>query len=491
MSKKIIYSIVAILLFISGAIFERFELDNKSLNILKKAYDGGFRVFYSFTNTEKIFLDISNKEYEKILKSREEALKLGVLKDSMSRWVPAKIKMNDVSHEIKIRLKGAFPDHWSDPSKLSFKIKVNNDSMPINNLRRLNLQSPETLSFLYEWLLSKALEQEKLINLRLNYYELILNGNSLGVYALQDAISPESLQINNRKSGPIIGFSKDLYLDEITNAKKLNKLGILDSLNGLEDTFWRSKIEVVQMTEGQETNDLQQKYLKESINLLNSFRNGELKTSQVFDVNKLAKVMAIRASLGSSEFDYRDTKFYYNPDTSLLEPITKEVHVSLDLNFKDYYSWWIDSTKKFGPHYTNNTNFFIDLIYRDYNFYKLYLNELNNISKKQYFKNLIEKNNQEFSRNFKILKTNFPTKEIFSEEQIKITRARIQDLLNPVQGLNVNFLEYEKDILKLKISNLQRLPVEIIGIKLQDKSDINLKKSVILPGKKHLKRLKM
>ena len=122
MSKKIIYSIVAILLFISGAIFERFELDNKSLNILKKAYDGSFRVFYSFTNAEKIFLDISNKEYEKILQSREEALELGVLKDSMSRWVPAKIKINDVSHEIKIRLKGAFPDQ-SDPSKLSLKSK--------------------------------------------------------------------------------------------------------------------------------------------------------------------------------------------------------------------------------------------------------------------------------------------------------------------------------------------------------------------------------
>ena len=162
----------------------------------------------------------------------------------------------------------------------------------------------------------------------------------------------------------------------------------------------------------------------------------------------------------------------------------------MDLNFKDYYySWWIDSTK-IRPHYTNSTNFFIDLIYSDYNFYKLYLNDLNNISKKKYFKNLIEKNNQKFNRNFKILKTNFPTKEIFSEEQIKITRTRIQDLLNPVQGLNVNFLEYEKGKLKLKISNLQRLPVEIIGIKLQDKSDINLKKSVILPGKKALKASK-
>ena len=83
--------------------------------------------------------------------------------------------------------------------------------------------------------------------------------------------------------------------------------------------------------------------------------------------------MAIRAVLGSSEFDYRDTKFYFNPITSLLEPITKEIHVNLNLNFKDhYFSWWIDSYKE-RPHYTNNTNFFLDLLYKDNKFYEAYL----------------------------------------------------------------------------------------------------------------------
>ena len=34
--------------------------------------------------------------------------------------------------------------------------------------------------------------------------------------------------------------------------------------------------------------------------------------------------MALKALLGSTEFDPLDTKFYYNPDNGLLEPITKE-----------------------------------------------------------------------------------------------------------------------------------------------------------------------
>ena len=94
-----------------------------------------------------------------------------------------------------------------------------------------------------------------------------------------------------------------------------------------------------------------------------------MRTSEVFDIEKLAKVMALRALLGSSEFDYLDTKFYFNPSTSLLEPITKEAHVNLNLNWRDtYFSWWIDSSK-IRPHYVNNTNFFINLLYQDKEFY--------------------------------------------------------------------------------------------------------------------------
>ena len=36
-----------------------------------------------------------------------------------------------------------------------------------------------------------------------------------------------------------------------------------------------------------------------------------------------------------------------------------------------------------------------------------------------------------------------------------ITKTRIQDVLNPVQGLDIKFVEYNKNILKLNVSNLQ------------------------------------
>ena len=194
--------------------------------------------------------------------------------------------------------------------------------------------------------------------------------------------------------------------------------------------------------------------------------------------------MALRALLGSSEFDYRDTKFYYNPTSKLLEPITKESHVDLNFNFKDhYFSWWIDSTN-IKPHRPANKSFFLEILYNDLNFHKLYLNQLNELSKKKYFQELISNNKDEFNKIYKIMKNNYPSKKIFSSEQIEINRLRIQDFLNPIQGINAYFSSYNENLLKLNISNLQRLPIEIIGIEFDDGTKILLNESVILKGKK-------
>ena len=335
----------------------------------------------------------------------------------------------------------------------------------------------------------KAFENEKLISLGATYINLKINGSNRGAYILQGAISEEIIKKNKRQAGPIIGFSKKLYLKEMINSQRLDRLNAVDSLNGIEDTFWRAKIEPVQFSD-----DLlgtkQEEYLQKAIYLLESFRKGSLKTDQVFDIKQLAKVMALRAVLGSSEFDWRDTKFYFNPTTSLLEPISKESHVSLDLNFRDhYFSWWIDSSD-IRSHYINNTNFFLDLLYKDENFYREYLSQLNNFSKKKYYKELIEKNTDEFKKFSRLLNQNYPSKQIFSEEHIEITRLRILDFLNPVQGINVYFSEYKENFLTLNISNLQRLPVEILGIEFEDNSKIYLEKPNRINGKTPLLAVK-
>ena len=85
--------------------------------------------------------------------------------------------------------------------------------------------------------------------------------------------------------------------------------------------------------------------------------------------------MAIRAVLGSSQFDWKDQKFYYNPNTSLLEPISKEIHV--DLNYEDKINFWWADSGRVKDHLASDVDFFLDLLYSDIEFYKIYLKELN------------------------------------------------------------------------------------------------------------------
>ncbi len=523
------YLIIFFIIFFLGIFTERFDLSKKITNFFKNYLDSASRFVYSLNSDEKIFIYVEPRHYENIVKSRELSLKKSKLTKDLEDWVPAQMSNSDNtkdvkarvwyeralregesgerkdkliqtidnwipaelrskknSHNIRIRLKGVWPEHWEDSIQWSFKIKVNSDSEPIYGLRRFVIQPPKTLSYLYEWLFMKALEKEKLISLGAKYVDVVINGNSRGAYILQGQASEEILKKNNRPEGPVIGFSKHLWIQEQINGARLNKMGAVDSLNGLEDTFWRSKIDPVQFPDSKIGTE-QETHLKKAIYLLESFRNGSLKTSQVFDTDQLAKVMALRALLGSSEFDYLDTKFYFNPETSLLEPISREIHVYLDTNWKNhYYSWWIDSSK-IRSHYTNNVNFFIDLLYKDKKFYRKYLSELKNFSKTSYYENLIQENRSEFNKYKKILKQNYPTKEIFSLEQIKITKTRVQDLLDPVQGLNVYFQDYKDNFLFLNVSNLQRLPVEVLGLQFEDDSLIYEKASILIKGKKPLK----
>ena len=54
---------------------------------------------------------------------------------------------------------------------------------------------------------------------------------------------------------------------------------------------------------------------------------------------------------------------------------------------------------------------------------------------------------------------NFPTKEIFSDKHLEVVEKRVQDVLSPIEGLNAYFEDFSDGILKIKVQNIQRLPL--------------------------------
>ena len=469
-----------IIIFFAGLLTERFQLDNKLSNSFKNTYDNFFRLIYTLLPREEISIIIAPKEYKKIIEIREKSIIQTKLTKDLEKWSKGKLYSKDHEHDIQIRLKGVFPDHWIDKNQWSFKVKIKDQSKSFNGYKRFALQSPKTTSYIYEWLFMKALEKENLFSLGADFIDVNINDKNLGAYMLIGQISKEVIKKNNKKIAPIIGFDSELWIKEQMLSSELNSKGVVKKENGAEDVYYRVKINPIQFSEKESNlNDL-----KQAINLLESFRQGKIKTSDAFDADHLAKVMALRALLGSYQFDWLDTKFYYNPRTKLLEPISKEIHVDLNHNYKVYYpTWWIDSYIN-RPDYEKNKDFFVDDLYKDKKFYEKYLKQLNYYSNNNFYKKLIEENSKEFKSYLNMLKMNYPTKKVFSEEHLEITRLRIINYLNPVQGLNVYFSNYEDGKLKLNLSNLQRLPIQILGINFNDGTRIRLSNKISLSGRK-------
>ena len=469
------YSIVKILLFvlivfIFGIWAEKYDLLSKPKSIFTKIYENLYSKIISQTyDVEEIIIDVNYKNFEKIEKIRLKALKNKYLLAKDSKWSSGKLTYDDQQNKIKIRLKGMLGDHWDHAYKWSFYIKIDDEKSSIFNLRRFTLQPPKTLDYLHEWLFMKALERENLIFHRTKFVELIVNGNKYGLYTLQERSIKELIENNKRREGPIINFSNQERLEEHIESNKL-------SANKISNYFWRSQIKPIQFKKSYK-GTVQEKYLDKATSLLESFRNEELKVSEVFDLEQMAKLMSLRAVFGSTEFDVDDIKFYYNPITNLLEPISKEIHSNAD-RFITGYNPWVFRSNDLRISWQKP---FLDLLYKDKVFYEKYLSELNTYSSNQYVSNLVKENKNEFDVIKKILKINFPTTQLFINDDFKNISDYIQNTLNPIQKPYFNVLKVLNNTLEFKTTNTQILPIEITGISIDDKV-LDLKSPLFVDG---------
>jgi hypothetical protein len=68
---------------------------------------------------------------------------------------------------------------------------------------------------------------------------------------------------------------------------------------------------------------------------------------------------------------------------------------------------------------------------------------------------------------------------------------RVQDLLSPIEGLNAYFEKFSKGIVKIKVQNIQRLPLEITGLRFADGTEIKKENSMLIDGKQPLQPAKI
>jgi len=369
-NKKLNYLFLSVIIFCS---FFLGNLSNNKLLQIKTFFgdvldDIGKSIHTNFFITEKIKIDLNFDNYNLLHKSRNKAIEQGMMLAEDNPWISGSININKKKYDLDIKLRGSHLSNWINENKMGYKIKLKKDQR-FNGMKEFSIQHPEQREYIGEYLFMKVLESEGLIFSRSNFYNLDINGQNHGLYFLQESPSKEMIENNKRRESIIVGFDKEAYLKKYSNNFKINE-NFSDIQ--LEDGFLISEINLSNSTKN--FNQNKKEIFTNTLMMLEDFRSNKLKTSEVFDVEKLAKLMAIKAIFGAGEFDWRDIKFYYNPFTLKLEPIGKEVGAGL----LSKNAWWSSNPNEINFNTDDiSQKSFLSLIFKDEVFFKEYLKELN------------------------------------------------------------------------------------------------------------------
>ncbi len=410
-----------------------------------------------FQDVEPIKLDIKHKKYTKLQEKRNEALNKGVLISTEDDYVNALLTNGEFKFPAKIRLKGDFVDHLSG-DKWSYRLKLKDDKTFLG-MNKFSLQSPVTRNYLWEWLFHALLRHEGLPSLKYYFRPLIVNGSYRGIYAIEQHFDKILLESNGFKEAPILKFSENLMWD-----KKVNNLE--DEKNYSYKKTFSTAFQLNKIKK----NDVLTRNLDTANQLLNGFHKNTFSTSEVFDINMLAKYFAIIDLLNSHHASvWHNIRFYYDPFQSKLIPIGFDG----DTNESPLEKLSIQMSDEFRRN-----------IFKDIEFVKVYVQNLSRISERSYLDKFFKINGEDFEKNKNILYKSFPALDT-NLESIYKNQQKIRNTLNSDNAINSYLENINSNEIILSIASTQSLPLALKAIKIDDQIFELKEKNLIIYGTKN------
>ncbi|MGV7224014.1 MAG: right-handed parallel beta-helix repeat-containing protein [Nitrospinales bacterium] len=256
-------------------------------------------------------IDIKFKHLEKLRNKRDEALKAGILETSDDDFVPAQIRYGDRNIKVKLRLKGDWTDHL-EGNKWSSRIHVSGKDH-LFGMRRFSIQHPKVRGFQSEVLFFETLQKYGILAPRYFFVKVTLNGDDIGIMALEEHFSKELLEHNARKEGVVVKFDESLVW-AATDGVNRGFGGVYDDVNNAHIDAFRSK-------KVNETPVLKHEYAV-AVGLLRSFLADRVTASDVFDAQKLGGFIAVAEFYRALHaVRWHNLRFYLNPLSMKMEPI--------------------------------------------------------------------------------------------------------------------------------------------------------------------------
>ena len=394
---------------------------------------------------------IGEKQFKRITIKRSQALYRGQLMSFSNDWVPATMVYRGDTMKADIRLKGDLNDHWGHDEHWSFKVQMKGGSS-FMGMKRFAIQRPVTRSFLNEWVLHELMKYNDLIALNYDFLNVTLNGKSFPVYAIEENFDKRLIERNELREGIIFRFDREFLWHHDP---------------GMNDAFYSCLIKPYQENKTLRNEVLRDQYFVVR-NLIEEFRAGVLKTHQVFDSEKLALSFALLDLTGHHHASALDNlKFYYNPITSLIEPIIYDNQGFLDLMGQGLLGEYKSLDERYKLAVADHTNsYWYQHLFMDRVFFEDYLMALERIGKREYLDNFIESLEGSLASKIKLLHTSYP-KYTFGYEVLYTNQEYIQKLLQPEGVFQINIGEE-----MATLSSSHSLPLNILSLQIGNREYI-------------------
>jgi len=419
---------------------------------------------------EKLVLDINHSNFEKIAIKRKKALERGILIKKSEDWVSAKISHRGNSYDAKIRLKGLMSDHWASEDMWSLDIKIKGDNR-IFGMKRFSIMHPNVRWYLDEWVGHKLYQFAGLYTLKSDFVSVTINGNEERIYILEDRGNPSTISNNSLREGLLLKSDFDFR----TSQEYKNHRG---SMNATAAPFFETEIIPVNKNTI-EKNIVLKNQFNQAKNLLELFRLGKIKSKEVFDLKKMGLFIAIHELFGYSHAAHLgNIKFYYNPITSLIEPVGNDIggiH-RLDNNENLLLAEQI-LTKTYGF-------YFFKILFSDEDFLTEYMNAIDVIINTNFLDSFFENIEEELHDKLHILRRDHLGYRFVGKKLLFINRDYIRGAVNPMNAMRTYWdgFDHENDEFHFKVRNVKAFPIEILGIKLDSVKILKPNKATIIPG---------
>nr|WP_146239157.1 CotH kinase family protein [Putridiphycobacter roseus] len=408
-------------------------------------------------------IEIDKGDWEFIKTKRQIALDRGIQINEGDKYVPCALDVAGEKVSGEIRLKGHMTDHLMS-DKWSFRIKAKDSIM---GMYRFSIQHPGTRNYVYEWIYHQLLKSEGVIYLIYDFIDVNINGNNLGIYAMEEHFGQHVLERNNRQKGAILRWNPTLYWDWRIDELQGN------FIDEQYSHFSSSYAEPYDKGTVKKDSFLLNNY-QIGASLLESFRRGEKITSEVFDVEKMARFHVIIDLVGGyHSLDWSDVKFYYNGLTERIEPV-------------GYESFSIRPTTKIaGQRVPNNFEKlkfnYHDQLFSDPIFFESYIKNLERIVSEAYLNAFFKAIQPELDEKMGLIAKEWAYRKVSFEGYYENVRL-IRNNISIPKPFHAFLKEAGEDSLEISLTPVSDFPIQIIGIKRKNKF-IALDSVINIPAK--------